>query len=252
MKKIKFGSVLKRLILSRLHFQTIILPLLLFLLNFVLKIRYVSWPSLGIDEPFSVYYSQFEVTTIIKDLSLGNNPPLYEIFLHYWTSIFGISEFSVRFPSALFSSLSVIFIYRICYKFFHLKIAVVAALLFTLSNYQIYFAHEARVYPLFMLLTIISMYQYMKLITPGYSKRDGAIFIVVNILLLYSHFFSWFVLFIQAFVLLVTNRKETSELFRFFKYYGIIFLSYLPYTYIFIVRFLDSSAGTWVAPVEDL
>ena len=88
----------------RSNFYSIIVPIILVLINFALKIKYVSWPSLAMDEPFSVYYSQFEITTIINELSKGNNPPLFEIFLHFWTKFFGISEFSVRIPSVIFSS----------------------------------------------------------------------------------------------------------------------------------------------------
>lgn len=233
-------------------FYTTAAPLVIVLINFVLKIRYISYPSLAKDEPFSVYYSQFDIVTIVSELSLGNNPPLYEIFLHIWTSIFGISEFSVRLPSVVFSSITVYFIYQICRKHFSLKAAFLAAVLFTLSNYQMYFAHEARVYPLFMLLTTVSMFQYLKLITSKYSKINVLIYLIFTIFLLYSHFFSWFVILVQisVFVTLYWNKK--TKLITFSKYFGIISLFYLPYAGVFVKRFLDSSGGTWVEPISNL
>lgn len=233
-------------------FYPIIAPLILVLINFVLKIKNVSTPSLAKDEPFSVYYSQFDLSTIISELSQGNNPPLYEVFLHIWTSLFGISEFSVRFPSVVFSSLTVYFIYQICRKFFSTKTAILAALLFTLSNYQIYFAHEARVYPLFMLLTAVSMYQFLKLISSQYSRINVIFYVIINILLLYAHFFSWFVLFVQGGVIIALYWNRRGELLKFAKYFGIIALFYLPYVGVFVNRFLDSSGGTWVAPVTNI
>lgn len=233
-------------------FYAIVVPILLALINLVLKIRYVSYPSLAKDEPFSVYYAQFDLATIISELSGGNNPPLYEIFLHFWTSVFGISEFSVRFPSVVFSSLTVYFIYQICRKFFSLKAAILAAVLFTLSNYEMYFAHEARVYPLFMLLTVVSMFQYLKLMTLERSKIDVVFFVITNILLLYSHFFSWFVIFIQLGITISIYWNKKNVILKFAKYFGVIFLFYLPYVGIFITRFLDSSSGTWIQPVENL
>ena len=132
-------SILNR-VKMKSSFYSMTVPLILVLINFVLKIRFSSWPSLAMDEPFSVYYSQFSISTIINELSLGNNPPLYETFLHFWVNIFGISEFAVRLPSVMFSSLAVYFIYRICYKYFDVKTAILASILFTFSNYQLYFA----------------------------------------------------------------------------------------------------------------
>ena len=234
------------------YFYSSLLPVLLVLFNLLLKIRYVSYPSLAKDEPFSVYYSQFSLSTIIAELSEGNNPPLYEIILHFWTSLFGISEFSVRIPSVLFSSLTVYFIYLITRRYFGVKTGVLAAVLFSLSNYQLYFAHEARVYPLFMLLTVISMTLFLKLLRYKDSRALVYAFITINVLLLYSHFFSWFILVIEFASILVLYRKNKKELLRFVFYLGWILLFYLPYLGVFVSRFIDSSGGTWIETVSNL
>jgi uncharacterized membrane protein len=201
---------------------------------------------------FRCIIHNYDIATIIGELSQGNNPPFYEILLHIWTSFFGISELSVRFPSVVFSSLTVYFIYQICRKFFNTKTAILAAILFTLSNYQIYFAHEARVYPLFMLLTTVSMYQFLNLITSQRSKINVIIYVIINILILYSHFFSWFVLLIQVSIFIPLYWNRRGELLKFSKYFGIIVLFYLPYAGVFVNRFLDSSNGTWVPAVMNI
>jgi len=244
--------VLQNIPKMKSNFYSIIAPIILVLINFILKIRYVKYPSLAKDEPFSLYFSQFDIVTIVSELSKGNNPPLYEVFLHIWTSFFGISELAVRFPSVIFSSLTVYFIYHICRKFFNQKAAILAALFFTLSNYEMYFAHEARVYPLFLLLTTISMFQYLKLMTSEYSKANIVTYVIVSILLLYSHFFSWYVLFIQVVIFMFIFWKRKKELLKISKYFGIIFLFYLPYVGVLANRFGGASGGTWVEPVVNL
>ncbi len=86
-----------------------ILPVLSMLLNLIIKGLYITNDALAHDEPFSVYYSQFDIINIIKELSKGNNPPLYEIFLHFWISFFGISELSVRFLSLISAIITVFY-----------------------------------------------------------------------------------------------------------------------------------------------
>jgi hypothetical protein len=83
-------------------FERIKIPLLIGLIlaiNLLFKGIYLGENSLAWDEPFSVYHAQLHADQLVDVLISGNNPPLYELFLHQWTSFFGLSEVSVRFPS---------------------------------------------------------------------------------------------------------------------------------------------------------
>jgi len=239
--------------IKKLDSVDIVLPLLLMMLNFVLKGIYIAHDSLAHDEPFSVFYSQFDIKAIINELSKGNNPPFYEIFLHFWTAIFGISELSVRFPSLIFSTVTVIFIYQIGKRNFNSKVAVISALLFIFSNYQIIYAHQARVYALFAMLITISMFYYLELIRGSFNVNYFIALLLSNIIMIYSHYFGFFILFIQ-FIFIIANKVLYKKFWKIlFLSILLISISYLPHIQVLYNRFLDSTLnGTWVRPPNSL
>ena len=193
------------------NFTKYILPTFFIVLGFVVKGLFLGSNSLGGDEPFSVYHSQQSLDHLFGIFQNENNPPLHFIILHYWIRFFGISEFAVRMPSLIFSAFTVLFIYRIGLRFFNLRIAIIASIIFTFSNYQILYAHEARAYALMGFLAVVSMFYYLEIIhsksrshaafsfSGGASKWKLFWFLLANALLIYTHFFGFFILFIQFF-----------------------------------------------------
>ncbi len=222
-------------------------PILLIILNLILKTIFISSNSVGGDEPFSIYHAQLDVSSIIHQLSFGNNPPLYEIILHFWIKSFGISELSVRFPSLIFSVISVLLIYKIGKEYFTYQIALITSLLFSFSNYHLAFSHEARVYCLFALLTAMSMHTFLAICCKQKDFRHYLWLLTINVLLLYSHYFGFFVIAIQTIPVVLIKDIRNKILGKYIVYLlGLIFL-YIPNLNILIIRFLDSSNhGTWL------
>jgi mannosyltransferase len=226
-------------------------PGLLVILNLILKVLFISSNSLGGDEPFTVYHAQMDVPTIIHQLSYYNNPPLFEIILHFWIKVFGISEMSVRFPSLIFSSFTVFFIHKIGKCFFTYRIGLVAGLLFTFSNYHIEFSHEARVYALFALLTAISMYCFLLLLSKEKDSKYYFLLLVLNVLLIYAHYFGFFVIIIQTIALVTLKEAWKKPFYKYLLYLVLLGVLYIPHLKILLERFADTTGnGTWLqAPI---
>jgi len=142
------------------------LIILIFALGLVLRIYDLSAESLWYDESFSATISKKGVMELIKSvLSNGeeSNPPLYYILLHFWVLVFGDSEFSLRFPSVVFGSVSIIAIYALGKLLFNKRVGIIAALVITVSVFHIQYSQEARAYSMMALLSIISFYSLIKL-----------------------------------------------------------------------------------------
>ena len=197
-----FSKTLKK------HKHTFFL-LSIILLNAILKAFYLDANPIDMDEPFSIFHAQMGVSEIIQALKNGNNPPLYEIFLHFWIKLFGISPVSVRMPSLLFALINVLFVYLIAKQFINTKVAIISTLLITFSSFHLFFAHEARVYALFALLTTISFYLFF-LIVDKKAKISTYIFLLLTyVCLVYSHYFGIVVIGLQTGFLFFNPNKAS-------------------------------------------
>jgi 4-amino-4-deoxy-L-arabinose transferase-like glycosyltransferase len=226
-------------------------PAGLIILNFILKVLFISANPVSGDEPFSIFHAQLDFPLIIQQLSYYNNPPLFEIILHLWIKLFGISEVSVRFPSLIFSVLTVYFIYKTGKEFFTYRIAVITSLLFTFSNYHVLFSHEARVYALFALLTAMSMYFFMTIVKKNNDIKYYFLLLAINALLLYSHYFGFFVIIIQSIAFLLLEECRKKGLNKYLIYLVLLIVFYIPHINILMERFVEATGhGTWLkAPI---
>jgi hypothetical protein len=185
--------------------------------------------------------------SIIRYLFQGNNPPAYELILHFWIRVFGISEWSVRLPSVLFSSVTALLIYCTGKRFYRYEAGLLASLLFTCSNFNLLMAHEARSYALLSLLSCGSMYWFFRTIQKKTSSGSYAVLAVLNIFLVTVHYCGVFIILVQcALVLLFPSIRKSH-----FKAYGVylmaLFLLTLPLISILLKRYSDTCLhGSWV------
>ncbi|MFI5151345.1 MAG: glycosyltransferase family 39 protein [Bacteroidia bacterium] len=170
-----------------------ILPFILFALNAGLKLLFITSNPIALDEPFTVFYAQPAFGKMLRIHLADNTPPLFDLFLFGWIKFFGTGAFSVRFLPCLFSSLTVIYVFLLGKKTGGIITALGAALVFSFSSFHFYFAHEARAYSLFALLSTASLYYYFCLEEKS-SRRYFFSFIGVNILLAYTHYFGFIVI----------------------------------------------------------
>lgn len=224
------------------------IPISLAIVNVVIKSVFLTAQPISHDEPFTIYHAQFDLNNLVDYLKNYNNPPLFEILIHFWIKLFGVSELSVRILPMLFSSLSVLFIYKIGKSFFDEVTAVVSSALFTFSVMQIWYAHDCRVYSLFLLLTLSSFYLFFSLLKhERLSKPQLFGFVLSNVFLLYAHYFGAFVWLLEGIIITFYFVKNKKVLITFTAASVIGLILFLPHVFILIQRFSESAQkGTWL------
>jgi len=132
-----------------------------------------------------------------------NTPPPYFVFMYYWTNIFGTSTASLRFPSAIFGVASIILLFFITRELFNNKIALISSFLLSVSLPDIMFSQTARVFSLFTMITLISVFFFIK------AKEDKYIFLwFLSLILLNTvHYIGLIVTLIQGIILLKYKKN---------------------------------------------
>lgn len=102
------------------------------------------------DEPFSIFHAAMAPGEIVRELLKGNNPPLYEVLLHFWTSAWGYGTVAVR-------SFSVVLMFAGWLAFLPIAKALqqkhllwILPIVFTFSELLFMRNIEARMYPLLL------------------------------------------------------------------------------------------------------
>ncbi len=164
--------------------------------SLALRVYGLGKESLWLDEITSVTRSQLPLNELMRALSAVGWNPLFEVFLHYWVKVFGVSEISVRWPSVIFGTASVFVLYRVGTLLFNERSGVLSALLLSSASFHLYYSREARAYALFGILALLSMYYFLRLIR---EPSSGAVarYLIWSSLTLYSHPLSPLVLIAQ-------------------------------------------------------
>jgi mannosyltransferase len=234
--------------INKQTFYNIYLPILLFFVAFCSKLFFITDRDICLDEPFTIYHAQFNILDILK-LPTQNDPhpPFFTILIHFWIKIFGISPYSVRILPLFFNAFTVIFIYLIGKKTFNIASGVLASGLFILSTLHFYLGLETRTYSLLSLATAASLYFFLLLINNYENKKILFALILTNLVLVYSHYFGWFIVFVQFILsfMYLANKKIFRTLFVSTLFTGILYLPMMP---VLIKQFFISSKGTWFHP----
>ena len=159
-----------------------------------------------------------------------NDLPFYFASLDFWSELFGISEFSLRFFSAIFGTLSIFMVFLVAKELTNRKVALLSALIFSLSMINIQFSQEARVYSFLTFIALSSIYFLIMSLKTG-KLVYLSVYAILNIIGLNSHFVFIFFVFFQALYILLMFKfypKYAKKVLIALFIVGLLFLPWVP------------------------
>jgi len=220
--------------------------LIILILGLFLRIYDLGNESIWLDEASSIADANSNLFKIVKNTAGDNHTPLYAVVLHFWINLFGDSEISTRFLSVLFGFFAIFMIYKVGSLIFDKEVGILGALLVAVSTLHINYSQEVRMYSLMALLTLLSMYFFIQFL----NKRSLIIsigYILSSILLIYSHYYGFFIIIAQNIYILTLflfSKKVHKLNFRIWLLLQLVLiLLFTPWVLIFIKQALRVKSG---------
>ena len=193
----------------------------------LLRFWHLTDSCLWFDEIFGIHAAEHSWSEILvfiaKDLI---HPPLFYILLKIWILAGGENLFWFRLFPFLFSILALIPFYFLCRQLKLKFLTITTALAFIACNGAlIKYAQEVRMYSLLLFLALFSMWFFTRFLHLGKNIR---LLTIVNILLVYTHYFGWFVVLAEVIAILILQRIKIRQILVMF---GITLLSFAPWIF---------------------
>lgn len=230
--------------------KNILILIAILLIGLFLRVYKLDSESIYLDEGFTIDTSKYDLKKITEITSHDVHPPLYFFIMHYWINLFGDSEFSTRFLSVIFGTLSIFMIYKVGTLIFDEEVGIISSLILGLSFYHIRYSQQARHYTLLALMTLFSFYFLIKLINK-INLKDSIGYVLSSSILMYTHFYSIFIILCQnifLFTLFLTNQKKNKYLLKpWILFQVILIVLFIPWIQIFLNRTSELvQKGFWI------
>ncbi len=233
---------LKNVILKNRYSQAL---LVLFGVGFILRFFNLGFNSLWLDEATTLTYAIKGYSGIWSSVQNEFHPPLF-YWIEHFMLIFGDSEFVLRFMPALFGVLAIPVFYLIGREAVGREVGIIAALLVTVSPFQIYYSQDARSYTMILLFFSISLLAYIYAL----KSRDlkwWIIFGIASAVAFWSHYYTIIGTGVIILHAAVFNYREIIEDGRFRKKFLLAIAAFaiisIPLLMIIYERYLALSAG---------
>jgi len=185
---------------------------------------------LWFDEIFSVHAATHSWNSILgfvaQDLI---HPPLFYLLLKLWIGIGGEDLYWLRLLPVIFSIAALVPFLLLMRELKRERFVTLLALfLIAFNGSLIKYAQEVRMYSLLMCISLFSIWLFSRY----FIKGKGLVpLIIINIVMVYSHYFGWFVVVSQVAAIVIFQRIKIRAILIMF---GSTLLAFLPWAVVVI------------------
>lgn len=177
----------------------------LMLLAFWLRLHNISAFSFWTDEGLTPLRSSYSIAQILRNeiiiqgvITKDTHPPFYYLTIHVLRPLFGETDLAYRYPSLLASLLLVPLLYQFGRRLGGRGMGWVAAGLTAVNPLHVWYANEARMYSLYVLLMAGAAYALWRAVSGGELRRWLPLYLLLAGLGLYTHYTAVFLIAFQA------------------------------------------------------
>lgn len=194
---------------------TVLLLFLIILLAGFLRFYNLEEESLGTDESYSLNATKGSMNLVFEKINKESAPPLYYLTIRSWNNMFGTSEFSMRFLSALLGTITVLLFFFIVKSFFGDKTAFYSSLLLSVSMLNVLYSQEARFYTISLFFVMLSTYFLTRIINRKNNKLNYALFVISSVLSIHLNYLSAIPFLLQAGYIYFYKKERFKEILKY-------------------------------------
>lgn len=201
-------------------------------LAFALRIARLDFQPLWWDEGWTVYFATSDIPSMVARTAVDIHPPFYYLLLHLWGLLLGSSPFAIRFFSLSVGVLSAPLIFLLARRLFNPQVGLLAALVWAVAPFPIYYSQEARMYALVTFLGLLSTYFALQI----WKSKEGRVsitlwagYILTTTAAAYTQYYAAFIPLAQTLFLLILTRHNLSLILKWLTAQAIWLLLYTPW-----------------------
>jgi hypothetical protein len=178
----------------------------LLILGLILRVYRLTYYDFWFDETITFFKVFYEPAEISNMYLWDKHPFLYISILKQWSSLFGNSDFSLRFFSVIFGVISIWLVYRLARLFWNKHTALLAAIFTCLSPFHLWYSQEARLFTFSLFFNLSSAYFFIKIIKKKkYINWLG--YFISSLAAIFTSYFSFLLILAQAVVIFLYSKR---------------------------------------------
>ncbi len=208
-----------------------------------LRLVHLTRFELFVDEAATWWFARLVAAGgLSEQMSLEPTPPLYYALLGGLMKLFGESDFVLRLPSALFGAAAIPIVFAFGRALFGHRAGWIAALLLSVHPLHVFYSREARVYPLLLCLTLLTLLALWRALGSD-STRAWVLFGTALVAVCYSHFYGLFLAAAAGLAILFWSRDGRARR-RGASAVALAMLAFAPYL-LMTMPHLKASGAAW-------